>query len=413
MSWLHAIFPSFLLVFVRLAALFNTKLARAIDVRKGWDSELENWKSNLRDSRPVLCFHCASLGEYEMIVPLLNDEAIQKKYQCVLTFFSPSGYDYVKSSDKIAAKFYLPFDTQANMKRFVSLLNPSVFVFVKYDFWYNLLNQLHRSQVKTVVVNGLFRPKQFLFRLAAKPLLNQIKKCDRIFVQNAASSELLNAHGFTQVEVTNDLRFDRVAEIKNKAMELPKLKAFTEDQLTIIAGSSWPEEEALLKAYLDKYENTTKLIIAPHDVSETHINTLVEQFAGNGVCLYTDEPLDNSCNVLILNTIGQLSSAYQYADLAVIGGAFGKGLHNVLEAVNYELPVITGPNIGQFPEAIMLKKTGVLFPVSNADEFIHEAYEIMQHESLRRKIGITAKNWMQKHTGASASIVKYLLNVAS
>ncbi len=410
MSWLHAIFPSFLLVFVRLAAVFNSKLAKAVKVRKEWEKSLLIWSKNNSDGRPVLCFHCASLGEYEMIVPLLQDEAIQERYQCVITFFSPSGYAYVKPSNYISGTFYLPFDTRANMKRFVQLLNPSVFVFVKYDFWYNLLNQLRTHGVKTVVVNGLFRPNQFVLKSVAKPLLDELRQCDRIFVQNKPSFALLSEHDFGNVEVTNDLRFDRVAQIRSKVHELPRLAAFTKDQTTIIAGSSWPEEEALIKTYLDRYENSTKVIIAPHEVGETHITKLVHQFAGNGVSLYTDEHIDNSCNVLIINSIGQLSSAYAYADLAVVGGAFGRGLHNVLEASNYGLPIITGPNIDQFPEAVMLKEAGLLFSVENEEQFAWQAQKLVQDAALREEIKTTTKKWMQEHTGAAASIIKYLLN---
>lgn len=341
-----------------------------------------------------------------MIVPLIKQPGIEEHYQVVLTFFSPSGYNFVGDSSAITGKFYLPIDYRRNMQKFVELLNPEVFVFVKYDFWFNLMRVLREQNVHRVLVNGLLRNDQFLMRRPGRFLFKELTHFDHLFVQDENSRRLLSSRGIYQVTVTGDLRLDRVRDIKNQAKDIPELQEFYGPEPVIIAGSSWPAEESVLADFMAKTNQEVKLIIAPHDVSESHIGEIVARFKTFGVSLFKGEKTPDA-KVFIINTIGILSSAYRYADIAFVGGAFDKGLHNVMEAVTFGLPVITGPKTEKFPEARLLEEYGILTKVTDNDDFLRCATELVESQDMRNEVSNLCKSWMEKNTGAAEEVGRY------
>ncbi|MBO6515306.1 MAG: hypothetical protein JJ975_02045 [Bacteroidia bacterium] len=409
MPLIYNVFANISVLVLRVLALFNSKLKRAIEVRKDWDQQLQNWQKSRTSNKPVLCLHCASLGEYEMIVPLISRADIQEKYDVVLSFFSPSGYENLKVESHVSGKFYLPFDTARNAKNFVELLKPSVFVFVKYELWHNLIGALQQQNVKLLLVNALIRERQFLTSLAGKSLLKKLQKFDSIFVQNSESYNRLSELGFANVEVINDLRYDRVAQIKTRAINIPQVESFKGDDLTLIAGSSWPEEESILADFLASTDQKVKLIVAPHDVGEDHVKEIESKFKSFRVQRYTEYDEALPSDVLIINTIGLLSSVYRYGDLAFIGGAFNKGLHNVLEAVSFGLPVITGPKTSKFPEVSLLIEEGILIKVSDSNDFMQVAERMLGEPRDLLHVAQLAEKWLDTHTGGTDVIARQLV----
>lgn len=411
MQWMYNVVASLSVLVLKVVGLFLPKIKSFLSVRNAWESDLITWNAEIRDERPVLCFHCASLGEFEMIVPVLSNPRIRERFQCVVTFFSSSGYNHVNPQVQLDGKFYLPLDTADNMQRFVHLLQPDTFVFVKYDFWYNLITRLQDTHCKLFLVNGIFRPNQFILSFLGRPLLNTLKSFDTLFLQDQSSIDALTNKGFSNLIKSKDSRFDRVLQAKKNAKALPQVAKFCENAMVLIAGSSWREEEALLKNYLsENEEGGLKIIIAPHDVGSKHIEEIKLQFSRFGVDLYTDGNENTGNKVLVINTIGVLSSAYQHADVACIGGAFGKGLHNILEAAAWGLPIITGPNISRFPEAEEMRQLGALTPVATGGEFA-EALNKWLHKPTRETLSTQILQWLESKQGASDQIIEELLKV--
>ena len=346
-------------LFLPVVGLFKPSIKSFLLQRKTAFHDLSDWEKR-PSKKPVLWLHCASLGEYEMIVPLISEEKIQRKFEIVISFFSASGYQHAKTDGLISAKFYLPLDRQSEMKRLVSMVDPAVFVLVKYDFWLNLLSAVNDHACSTIIVNGVFRKNQFMSSFFAGAWRKQLKKFNNIYVQNEASLNTLEGFDFRNVTLSKDLRFDRVVQLKSKNVAIPQIANFTNNQTTLILGSSWPEEEYIVLQYLVAIKPNIKVIIAPHDVRLEHIEKLQKDYQDFNPVLFTDTTDFTNSQVLILNTIGHLSSAYQYASIAFVGGAFGKGLHNVLEAAVHGIPIMTGTKIEAFPEAITLQDLGVL-----------------------------------------------------
>ncbi|MCB9260812.1 MAG: hypothetical protein H6607_00335 [Flavobacteriales bacterium] len=410
---MHLLYNAFVflvsLLFVPVSR-FSTKIKHFVDARKNWEKKILDWQQSRKNQKPILCLHCASLGEYEMIVPIISQTQIQEKYHCVVSFFSESGYKNMKNYGLEIDAFYLPIDTPKNMKTFLQLLNPSVFVLVKNELWLNLLHQLNHLNIKTLLVNGIFRKNQFLFSTWGKAWQKELKKFDAVFVQNKDSYQLLEQYGFRNIRHSGDLRFDRVLQIKKNAQPIDKLARFAENNTTLIAGSSWPEEEDLLLHFLTNHsEKNLKLIIAPHDVSEKHIAEIHQKFRPLGVSLYTDEEINRNNQVLVINGIGVLSNAYQYADVAIIGGAFGKGLHNVLEAAVWGLPVVCGSNISRFPEALEMQQNQLLFAVDGQNQFDDCLKNLLVTETFKTKQS-EIKQWVEAKSGNVPPVISKLIS---
>jgi 3-deoxy-D-manno-octulosonic-acid transferase len=399
-------------LFLPIGGILNPAIKQFLKERKTTFQDISKWKSRQSD-KPVLWLHCASLGEYEMIVPLISEEVIQSKFEIVVSFFSSSGYNYAKSDDLIDCKFYLPIDRQSDMKKLVSLVNPTAFVLVKYDFWLNLLRSVNNHNCTVILVNGLFRKKQFITSFFAGSWRNELKKFNRTYVQNEDSKKILEGLSFSNVELSNDLRYDRVIQLKSLNQSIPKIQKFTNGQPTLILGSSWEQEEYIALQYVQDINDSIKLIIAPHDVSLGNIERLQSQYQKLNPKLITETGDFSGSRVLILNTIGQLSSSYHYATIAFVGGAFGKGLHNILEAAVHGIPIFTGPNIDKFPEAKALEKLGVLQPVDqDPRHFIDLMAENEEEENHSVKTKEMLSKWFSEQTGHTKQISEYLVSAS-
>ena len=411
MYLLYAIIVQLAKIFLPVVGMFNPKIKQFLAQRKSTLQDLSNW-SGERSGKPVLWLHCSSLGEYEMIVPLISEKQIRRNYEVVVSFFSASGYKHARYSEYISCKFYLLLDDRKTMKRLVSEINPKVFVLVKYDYWLNLLSALNAHGSTNILVNGIFTKRQFITSAIAGSWRNELKKFNRLYVQNKSSYNTLYNHGFANCEISKDLRYDRVIQLKGKNQIIHPILDFKAGDPLLILGSSWPEEEYIVSQYLDFSKSKLKVLIAPHDVSQEHIDNLLNQFQKYNPELFSRVTNFDNVQVLILNTIGHLSSAYQYADYAFVGGAFGKGLHNILEAAVYGLPIFTGPNIDKFPEAKMLQDLGILKPVDqDPRHFIELFEEVKDNEELLSETKLKLENWFDGRTGESTKIAEYIASL--
>ncbi|MDA3779752.1 MAG: 3-deoxy-D-manno-octulosonic acid transferase, partial [Bacteroidales bacterium] len=344
---------------IKIASLFNNKAKLFVDGRKNLFNNL-----NKIDSKNKLAwFHCASLGEFEQGRPLI--EKLKKEhpeYKILLTFFSPSGFEIRKNYRMADYIFYLPVDTPKNAKKFVDLVKPDIVFFIKYEFWFNFLKEIKKNNIPLYVVSAIFRNKQSFFKWYGKRYRKELAAISHFFVQDDESKRLLAKININNVTVTGDTRFDRVYEISKQSKELPIINNFKNDTQVFIAGSTWKPDEEIITSYINKNHNKIKFIIAPHEIDETNIRRIENSIADNiPVVRYSNanEKDLSSVRVLIVDNIGLLSSIYKYANIAYIGGGFGKGIHNILEAACYSIPVIFGSNYYKFNEAVeLVKKRG-------------------------------------------------------
>ncbi len=402
---------------IRVAALFVAKAKLWIRGRKNLFETLE--KNLAGNDKPVAWFHCASLGEFEQGRPLMERfRAEHPEYKIVLTFFSPSGYEVRKKYAGADVVSYLPLDTPGNAKRFVELVKPSVVFFVKYEFWLNLLGQLRKKNVPHFLVSAIFREDQIFFKGHGKIFREALKGYTFIFTQEKKSLELLNGIGVSQAEMAGDTRFDRVAEIAAAAKDIPVAKAFAgENKKVIVAGSTWPaDEELLFPALKEHLTNGWKLLIAPHELGESHLSAIENNLRAMGVAAFVrfskaDETSVHSSNVLLIDNIGMLSSLYRYGRVAYIGGGFGKSIHNVLEAAVYGMPVIFGPRFEKFNEAKGLIAAGGGIGVMTGDELKQRVDELLRDEMKLKAAGEKAGEFVLGNTGATQKILAHVAQV--
>lgn len=350
--------------------------------------------------------HCASLGEFEQGLPLL--ESINKRYphtKVLLSFFSPSGYEAKKNFEGADLVTYLPFDGKANAQEFINMIQPSLVIFVKYEFWHFYLDTLRKRNIPTILASGLFRPSQPFFKKWGDFHRNMLNCFTYFFVQDENSAQLLKTIGHSKnVMVSGDTRFDRVAEIAAKKTSLPLIEKFCYKK-TLIAGSTWPEDEALLREW-HSVEPDWNLMIVPHEISITHLEKLKKIFP-HSICLSQipeqNEKIENS--VLIIDKMGILSKIYQYAALCYIGGGLKKsGHHNILEAAVYGKAVITGPYINKFSESVALKKAGGSFIVESG----RELSMISSNQERWENAGQIAVAFVESNKGATEKIMKWI-----
>ena len=337
---------------IKIASLFNSKARLWVEGRRGLLAKAEALVPN--DGRPCVWVHASSLGEFEQARPVMElIRAAYPKYRLVATFFSPSGYEIRKNCADADAVLYMPLDTPRNVSRFLDVLKPRVALFVKYDFWFNALAELRKRNVPTFIFSTIFRPSQYFFKPYGRWFCSQLGSFTHFFVQNEESVSLLQKAGFENVTKSGDTRFDRVVKIASTAAENACVERFIDGKTVVVAGSSWPEDEKLLHHFFTTTLHDIKLIIAPHETDKAHVEQIKRLFGETAVC-YTELQSEQNIykrKVLIINTIGILSSLYRYSHIAYIGGGFGKGLHNILEAVVYGTPVCFGPNHHKFQEA--------------------------------------------------------------
>ena len=398
----------FYILAVKLAALFGHRKAK--QMLEGHGEIFSSLKGKINPDASYIWFHASSLGEFEQGRPMIERiRAEHPEYRVVLTFFSPSGYRSARNYQQADVVCYLPFDTPCNVKRFLDVVNPKMAFFIKYEYWLNFLFALKKRSIPTYIISAIFRKEQVFFRFWGGFYRRALHCFTRLFVQNEESKALLASIGVENVTVAGDTRFDRVAKISEQARQLPLVEAFVEDDKRIfIAGSSWGADEAVYMPYFNTHKGW-KLIIASHEVNEDRIKAIEQQV--QGLCVrYTQTTLEEvrSAKCLIIDCFGLLSSIYRYGDVAYVGGGFGVGIHNVLEAAVYGVPVFFGPNNAKFQEAQQLKACGGGIEVVSAADFEAKMQHLDNDVAAAKKAGDAAGFYVSNNSGASARIFNVL-----
>ena len=395
---------------ILLSPLFSPKMSLFV---KGRKSVIDTIKSTLKKGDKTIWFHCASLGEYEQGVPVIKKTKEEfPDHKIIVSFFSPSGFE-VKKNDKLAdCTVYLPLDTPKNAKNLIDLLQPSVAIFIKYEFWPNYLFELKKKNIPTILVSGLFRKDQVFFKFYGGFMRRTLNSFSHFFVQDQLSKSLLKQLKISQVTVSGDTRFDRVSDQLSVNNELDFMALFKQDLFCLVCGSTWPKDESILINYINNFSNNTKFIIAPHEVNNLRIESLKKKLKVKTV-LYSEREKYNISDyqVLIIDTVGLLTKVYSYADVAYIGGGIGmgaNGLHNVLEAATFGVPIIIGENYTNFPEAKKLKELNGLFSVASPQEFIDIFNQLKTDAPFCEKTGLISKNFIFNNRGATDIILNYL-----
>lgn len=398
MYWLYHISIFVYGLIVQVAALFNHKAKLFVHGRK---TIFEQIKHKINSADQPIWFHFASLGEFEQGRPVLEKlKSINPDFKIVITFFSPSGYEIRKNYELADGIFYLPLDTPANAAKFIQLVNPKMAIFTKYEFWPNYFKTLAENKIPLYIISGIFRSDQVFFKWYGRFYRNVLKSVSHFFVQNEESATLLKSIGFSNVSVSGDTRFDRVYENAQQPKILKDIENFCGNFKTIVAGSTWPEDEKLLTNLINEYP-TWKFIIAPHEIDGTHLKEIENLFpqAVRFSRLPTSH-INDTANVLIIDNIGMLSSLYQYGNIAYIGGGFGAGIHNTLEAAAFGSPVIFGPNYHKFQEAKDLIALGAAKSIENAEDLIQAVVYFNDTES-----GQLAANYVASKKGTTDLIL--------
>ena len=407
----------FVLWGIAIASLFNEK------VRKMWRGEREAFKilkQKVDPNAKYIWFHAASLGEFEQGRPLM--ERIRKdypQYKILLTFYSPSGYEVRKNYEGADIICYMPVDTRLNAIRFLRLVRPVMAFFIKYEFWSNFLHILKHRNIPTYSVSSIFREDQVFFKWYGRSYAGVLKCFTRFFVQNEESKRLLEGISITAVDVVGDTRFDRVLQIKEAAKQLPICKAFRtgvassqsadvphHDFKVFVAGSSWPPDENIFIPFFNEHKDW-RLLIAPHVIAEEHLKLILSLIKGKKVVRYTQTTPEEAAeaDVLIIDCFGLLSSMYNYGDVAYIGGGFGVGIHNTLEAAVWNMPVIFGPNNKKFQEAQGLLKSGGGFEINTYEDFSGLMSSLMNDETFLKQAGDKAGTYVAHLAGATDKVL--------
>ena len=394
---------------LKCLAPFNDKIKRGVTGRAETFNILRQY---LNQDDKTLWFHCASLGEYEQGLPIFKElRNHYSNHKIVLSFFSPSGYEIRKNSPIADVVIYLPIDSKKNAKQFINLVNPELTVFVKYDIWPNLLNELKKQKLKAILISASFREDQSFFKFYGKQLREALFAFEHIFTQNEISKTLLASKNYTKVSVSGDTRFDRVTSQLDQDNNLDFIDDFKNNKLCIVAGSTWPEGEAYFTDFINSYENENiKFIIAPHDIKVNRVHSLKEKLHVKTV-LHSEKENQNlkEAQVFIVDTIGILSKIYNYANIAYVGGAVGTtGLHNTLEPAVFGVPIIIGNNHEKFPEAKAMIDKGGMFSISNLNEFSTILKRLIDDSDFRRESGSKNSEYIKENKGAVVQILDYL-----
>ena len=393
---------------ILLSPLFSPKMDLFV---KGRKSVINTLKNTLEKGDKTVWFHCASLGEYEQGVPVIKKTKEEfPDYKIIVSFFSPSGFEVKKNNTLADCTVYLPLDTPKNAKNFIDLVQPSVAIFIKYEFWPNYLFELKKKNIPTILVSGLFRKDQIFFKFYGGFMRRILNSFSHFFVQDQLSKSLLEQIKFEAVTVSGDTRFDRVNDQLLMNNELDFMNLFKQDLFCLVCGSTWPEDESILIHHINNFSNNTKFIIAPHEVTKKRVENIKKKLKVKTV-LYSERGTTNisDCQVLIIDTIGLLTKIYNYANVAYIGGGMGEtGLHNILEAATFGVPIIIGKNYTHFPEAKKLKELNGLFSVATPQEFTHVFNQLKTDTSFCEKTGVISKNFILNNRGATNRVLNYL-----
>lgn len=403
MLWIYNIGIGLYGFLLKIVSLFNPKAKLFVEGRKNIWKQIA---TRIKPEDKPIWFHFASLGEFEQGRPVLESlKNASPQQKIVVTFFSPSGYE-IRKNYKLADVFYLPLDTRSNAKQFIALINPKQAIFTKYEFWFHYFKVLHENQIPLFLISGIFRPSQIFFKWYGNFYRSMLKFISHFFVQNEESVALLKNIGINNVSLGGDTRFDRVYENAKHPQKLELIAQFCGKSAVFIAGSTWLPDEKLLVSLIEKYSDW-RFIVAPHEIGASHIQEIENLFPNAIKYSNLGGPtLNPKSKVLIIDNIGMLSSLYQYAKVAYIGGGFGTGIHNTLEAAAFGLPVIFGPKYEKFQEAKDLANIGAAKSISTGSELV-AAFE---HFKDNEKACTTAKNYVKQKKGATEMILKKLAN---
>lgn len=396
---------------VRIISPFHKKARKMI---VGHKQTYKILREQIDPSAEYIWFHAASLGEFEQGRPII--EKIKKehpKYKILLTFFSPSGYEVRKDYKEADVVCYLPFDKKRNVKKFLKLVQPKIAVFIKYEFWYNFVNQLHKKGIPTYMVSAIFRPDQIFFKWYGYSMRRILQKYTQICVQDENSKNLLSELKQLNVTVCGDTRFDRVIDIKNQSKPLELLELFAKqrtesEEKIFVAGSSWPKDEDIFTPYFNN-NLEIRLIIAPHEINEAHLKYIESNLKRPSI-RYSEATIETIENYdcVIIDCFGLLSSAYRYGDIAYVGGGFGVGIHNVIEAATHKMPVIFGPNFKKFREAYELIENGGGYAINDQQSFTGLMDEFLQYEDTLIAAGEHAEHYVLENGGAVDCVLKVM-----
>lgn len=414
---------------INVASHFNHKARLFVEGRK---TLLEKISKEVDHSAPIIWFHCSSVGEFEQARPLIEwYKENRKEYKILLTFFSPSGYELRKNYPLADWIYYLPVDTASNARRFLDIVKPQKAIFIKYEFWYNYLKELKCRGIKTYIVSAIFRHNQVFFKPYGGLFKDMLHSFTTLFVQDELSRSLLESIGITEnVVVCGDTRFDRVNQITASSKEFPLIEKFSKNAFTVLAGSTWGPDEEILAATM-KHFSKAKLVIAPHEIHSEHIDKICTTFKDYKILKFSDfdkeftqekesykalaelqKQLEES-NVLIIDCLGILSSIYRYGKFAYIGGGFGVGIHNILEAATYGIPVAFGPKYHKFKEAKDLIAREGANAVRDQSEFYSLLSDYIKKEGIRGARGKICLDYVKENLGATKKIIGKIENISS
>ena len=401
MRFFYSLGVRFYVAGIYIASLFNKKAKLWISGRKNGQSKNEK---KAHDIRGCVWFHCASLGEFEMARPLIEKLKKEKpEAKILLTFFSPSGYEIRKNYELVDLVIYIPADTKTNAFWLVDAFRPSLAVFVKYEIWLNILAELKKNKIKTILISAVFHPKQRFFKWYGKIFREALSAMNKIYVQNETSHEILKKWKIDSI-IAGDNRYDRVSENAKNIKPIDAIYKWKSNEKIIIAGSSWQPEEKLVCEFANKNSNQ-KIIFVPHDISENHLKNIESQLKLPFI-RYSQLDKITYEKIIIVDNIGLLSSLYQYADVAIIGGGFSGKLHNILEAATFGIPILFGPKHHRFHEAKEFISAGAAFTFSDQKSLDENLNLLMINDEKRNKSGESALKIVQKNIGATEIIWK-------
>lgn len=395
---------------IKVASVLSPKAKKLYEGQQSALSQLRDYFASGSSDKPIW-IHAASLGEFEQGRPVIESiKSLRPQTKILLTFFSPSGYEVRKNYDQADLVTYLPFDTSENARAFIDIARPQLAIFVKYEFWYHYILVAHEARVPLVSISTIFKPSQPFFKFYGGLHKSMLKKFDRFFVQNDQSLQLLNAIGVTNGIISGDTRYDRVIDISAKQPGLPIIEKFIGDAPVIIVGSSWPSDLELIQSGLSKALETSKIIIAPHNVDEVTVSELLDLFPGS--VRYSeadvDDPAENGA--MIIDNMGMLSSLYGYADIAYVGGGARGALHNTLEPATWGIPILFAKHEknSKFQEAIDLVLNGAAFEIASSTGFERLLISLLDNVDKRKEAGRRARQQVEENAGATSIIMDYL-----
>lgn len=407
MNYLYNFVISLAGIVLKILAVFNKKIALFVSGRKQTFSRL---RSQIKPNDKTIWIHCASLGEFEQGRPIIEKLRKSKpSYKIVLSFFSPSGYEVRKDYEEVDIVVYLPLDSVKNAKKFVEMVQPSLAIFVKYEFWPNILKELKRNSIQTILVSGIFREDQVFFKFYGGWMKKSLSSFSHFFVQNKNSQKLLENIGVNNVTLSGDTRFDSVNTILGQENRLDFLEDFVKDKQVLVAGSTWPIDESYLISFLNmKQSENFRCIIAPHNINSKDIEKLRNNIELE-TALYSEGQINKTAKVFIADTIGILTKIYSYADMAYVGGGFDKeGVHNILEPAVFSIPLVIGPIYDKFEEAKELVDLKGCLVASDEIQLIDHLNELNNNEDYRLEIGNIAGSYIKNNLGATKIILNYI-----